>query len=171
MHLKVIIVNLKKLIYKHRYLYSIVFFFKSVLYGWCFNLEIANLASEKIKPETILKSSKNTKKNSVFIPWLKRRDKAFCWSCLCWCSVSQALLGFLHQEPLEGKKKLKYTNMSKCCGKGNLSISHMGVFWFHFDLLIFSYQEIQRLSLQVQKILTEMKNNCVHGCGLKSSST
>lgn len=65
-HLKVIIVNLKKLIYKHRYLYSIVFFFKSVLYGWCFNLETQNLASEKIKPAWSSNQARIPKKFSFY---------------------------------------------------------------------------------------------------------
>ena len=79
MHLKGTIVSLKKLIDKHRYLYSIVFFFLiSVLYGWYSNLKIGNLASEKTKPDMIFKSSKNTKENSKFFsPDLKGDRRHF----------------------------------------------------------------------------------------------
>ena len=138
MHLKGTIVSLKKLIDKHRYLYSIVFFFNLSSLWMILQFEDRKSCKWKNKTRHDLQIKQEYQREfKVFLPWLKRRQKALCWSCLCWCSVSQALLGFLHQEPLEGNMKLKYTNVSKC-GKGNLSISHMDVFWFHVNLLIFS---------------------------------
>lgn len=75
------------------------------------------------------------KEFKVFIYQLKRKARHLVDLAFCWCLVSQALLSFMNQEPPEGNRKLKHINMSKC-GKVSLSISHVGVFWFHVDLPI-----------------------------------
>lgn len=143
-NLMVMIVNLKKSICKYSTLQS----FK--LHYWWFSSKTGNL-QVKEKSETNPNSNKNAKKNSRFLfTDLKGRRRHLVDLAFCLCSVSQALLNFLNQEPLEGNRKLKRINMSECgrwvsafpCGCTLISCR------FAYFL---SFLELQRLNLKVQR--------------------
>lgn len=153
----VMIINLKKSIRNYIALQSFQ------LHCWwnsnkTSNLQVRNKTRQN-KTETNPKSNRNTKKNSRFLfTSLRGRQWHLVDLAFCLCSVSQALLNFLNQEPLEGNRKLKHINMSKC-GRVSLSVP----MWMCFDFMSICLFSLlpgasEAKPESAEQILTEMLN-------------